>query len=88
MVIQFIFLKTGEIVFGLDEYKLPILESPKLTKTPMIGNILKLSKQIVYSIPIFKKVANKFSAYFIFYIAGVGVGLIWNFIMYSQVIWR
>lgn len=29
-----------------------------------------------------------FSWYLVFYVAGVAIGLVWNYIMYSKVIWR
>jgi dolichol-phosphate mannosyltransferase len=60
-VIQFLFLKAGELIFGLDSYKGPIIDIPYV---------------------------NFFSWYLLFYIAGVGVGLVWNYFMYSRVIWR
>lgn len=68
VVIQFVFLKTGEKTMGLENFKKPVLE--------LLG----------FSFA--KPITDKFSAYLIFYVAGVGVGLIWNFFIYSQVIWR
>ncbi|MEK7127315.1 MAG: glycosyltransferase [Patescibacteria group bacterium] len=50
-VIQFIFLKIGELIFGLEHYKASLW-------------------------------------YMLFYVAGVAVGLVWNYIMYSKVIWK
>lgn len=50
-IIQFIFLKAGELIFGLEHYKASFW-------------------------------------YILFYIAGVAVGLVWNYIMYSKVIWK
>lgn len=60
-IIQYAFLKAGELIFGLVRYKGPIIEMP----------IIKV-----------------LSWYMLFYVAGVAVGLIWNYIMYSRVIWR
>jgi putative flippase GtrA len=88
VVIQFIFLKIGEIIFGMKEFKLPVLESPKFLKMPIFGALIRMVKKIVYSLPFGKKFTDKFSAYMVFYMLGVGVGLVWNFIMYSRVIWR
>lgn len=89
VVIQFIFLKIGELIFGLEEYKVPVLQSPKFMKLPFIGRILRCFRdKIINKIFFFQRLANKFSAYLIFYVVGVSVGLIWNFVMYSQVIWR
>lgn len=50
-IIQFLFLKAGELIFGLEHYKASLW-------------------------------------YMLFYIAGVAVGLVWNYIMYSKVIWK
>jgi dolichol-phosphate mannosyltransferase len=60
-LIQYAFLKAGELIFGLARYKGPIVEMP---------------------------LVRLVSWYMIFYVAGVGVGLIWNYFMYSRVIWR
>ena len=60
-IIQFIFLKTGELMFGLDRYKGPIIDMP---------------------------IISIISWYMIFYVTGVAVGLVWNYIMYSKVIWK
>ncbi len=61
LLIQFTFLKIGELIFGLAKYKGPIIDGP----------IIRL-----------------LSWYMVFYVAGVGVGLIWNFFIYSKVIWK
>ena len=60
-LIQFLFLKAGEIIFGLTRYKAPILDIS------------------------FVKIV---SWYMIFYICGVSVGLVWNYLMYSRIIWK
>lgn len=60
-IIQFIFLKAGELIFGLVRYKGPIIDM-----------------QFIRFV----------SWYMIFYVAGVAVGLVWNYIMYSKVIWK
>lgn len=74
VIIQFVFLRTGEKIFGLKRYKTPLVDTFSLfkfiAKTPLAG------------------LARKFSLYFIFYVMGVGVGLIVNFIIYSTIIWR
>jgi putative flippase GtrA len=80
VVIQFTFLKVGELIFGLVKFKEPFIDHKFIQELPLVSNLLKI-KQL-------KSFAQKFSAYFIFYIAGVGVGLIVNFIIYSQIIWR
>ncbi len=61
VVIQYIFLKAGEIIFGMTRFKMTVVDLP---------------------------VIRLITWYFIFYCAGVGVGLIWNFVMYSKVIWK
>jgi len=66
VIIQFIFLRVGEAIFGLEGFKKPILKN----------------------LPISEKITDKISAYMIFYVAGVGVGLIVNYVIYSQIIWK
>lgn len=73
VIIQFIFLKTGEKIFGLSEFKKPLSEVIHLQKL-VPGVLVKLNK--------------KLTTYMVFYMAGVGVGLIVNFIIYSQIIWK
>ena len=81
VIIQFVFLKTGEKIFGLKRFKEPFLEMvPFFGKLPIIKDVLKIS--------FFKKLSKKFSVYLIFYVMGVGVGLVVNFIIYSQIIWK
>lgn len=81
VIIQFIFLKTGEKIFGLKRFKEPFLEMvPFFGKFPLIKDILKIS--------FVKNLSKKFSVYLIFYVMGVGVGLVVNFIIYSQIIWK
>lgn len=75
VLIQFIFLRTGETIFGLAKFKKPILDS-----LPVFNWVKKL--------PLIGKLSNKFTAYFVFYCSGVGVGLVVNYIIYSQIIWR
>jgi putative flippase GtrA len=75
LVIQFIFLKTGEKIFGLVKFKEPIL------------NLLPFFVW-VKKIPVVGKFADKFSAYLFFYCMGVGVGMVVNFIIYSQIVWK
>lgn len=61
VVIQFLFLRVGEILFGLARFKGPMIDWP----------IIRL-----------------YSWYMFFYMWGVGVGMVWNYIMYSKVVWR
>ncbi|MCL4390468.1 MAG: GtrA family protein [Patescibacteria group bacterium] len=60
VVIQFLFLRIGEMIFGLEEFKKPFPNLP----------------------------FQKISPYMFFYVAGVGVGLIVNYVIYSQIIWK
>lgn len=83
-VIQFIFLKTGELIFGLEKYKKPILTIVPVHKIPVINGIVAS----LLKIKIINKFSNKVTVYFMFYIAGVGVGLIVNFLVYSLIIWK
>lgn len=80
VIIQFLFLKAGEKIFGLKSFKEPFIDFPVVKNNYLVN--------FVTNIPFLLPVARKFSAYFIFYMAGVGVGLIVNFIVYSQIIWR
>lgn len=68
VAIQFAFLKIGEKILGLENFKKPVLE--------LLG------------FSFLKPLTDKFSAYMIFYMMGVGVGLVVNFIIYSTVIWK
>ncbi len=80
VVIQFIFLKVGELLFGLTRFKEPFVEVPFLARMPLVKFALGL--------PVVGKIAKKFSAYFIFYCTGVAVGLVINFFIYSKIIWK
>ncbi|MCL4397681.1 GtrA family protein [Patescibacteria group bacterium] len=80
VIIQFVFLKTGELIFGLKKFKQPILLMTPWSKLGIV--------KLVSGLPVAGKFAKKFSAYLVFYVAGVGVGLIVNFIIYSQIIWK
>lgn len=61
VVIQFVFLRIGEILFGLTRFKGPIIDWP---------------------------IISLYSWYMFFYMWGVGFGMVWNYIMYSKVVWR
>jgi len=80
VVIQFIFLKAGESIFGLTKFKEPFIDQQIFTGP--------LSKIKIYSLIAKLPTIRKFSLYLVFYLAGVGAGLVWNFLVYSQVIWR
>lgn len=80
VIIQFLFLKSGEKIFGMKSFKEPFIEFPIIKNNSLVRFGMKL--------PLAPTIAKRFSAYFIFYMAGVGVGLIVNFIVYSQIIWK
>lgn len=80
LLIQFVFLKAGEKIFGLKKFKEPFVDMPWILKLPLVKDLLKIS--------IINTLARKFSAYFIFYMAGVGTGLIVNYFVYSKIIWK
>ena len=80
VVIQFISLKIGELIFGLVKYKKPLIDTPWVRKFPGVSFAL--------SFPIVEKFSQKISLYFLFYVFGVGVGLIVNYIIYNTIIWR
>lgn len=80
VIIQFLFLRVGEAILGLKTFKEPFLKIAWIRKLPLVGFVTKL--------PVLGRLANKFSAYFVFYMAGIGVGLAVNYIIYSRIIWR
>lgn len=80
VIIQFIFLKSGELIFGLEKFKEPIVVQLPLKDIQLVRALLK--------IPLVKKLADKVTAYLVFYVAGVGVGLVVNYFVYSQIIWK
>lgn len=61
VVIQFAFLRVGEILFGVKQFVGPMIDLP---------------------------VIRFYSWYMFFYMWGVGVGMVWNYIMYSKVVWK
>lgn len=80
VVIQFIFLRGGETIFGLEKFKKPILDNPVVARLPLVSRLKDF--------PPVARLSSKITAYLIFYLAGVGVGLIVNYIIYSQIIWK
>lgn len=80
VLIQFIFLKTGEVIFGLENYKKPIVNQFFFPKIPLVKSVLKIK--------LFKRLLNKLTAYLFFYLAGVAVGLVVNYTIYSLIIWK
>jgi len=76
VIIQFVFLRVGEMIFGMKTFKEPFVDLKIFAIVPFSKMIRKIS------------LARKFSLYFIFYMAGVGVGLVVNFFIYSLIIWR
>ncbi len=73
VLIQFVALRLGELLFGMVKFKEPFVNLPIFATLPFIKRI---------------PLAKKFSLYFIFYIGSVGLGLVVNFTMYSLIIWR
>lgn len=69
-IIQFLFLRVGETIFGLVKFKQPLV-LPKIATWPVI-----------------KQIAPKFSLYMIIYMFAVGVGMVVNYVIYSQIIWK
>lgn len=84
VIIQFVFLKIGEVLFGVKEFKKPFINWPLLKKVSLV----KLAISIVKCLPFGNKLLEKLSAYFVFYVMGVAVGLVVNFFIYSQLIWK
>lgn len=80
VLIQFIFLKIGEIIFGLKKFKEPFIDQQFFAKLPLLPELIQIS--------LLEKIARKFSAYFIVYMFGIGIGLIVNFLVYSLIIWK
>lgn len=61
VVIQFLFLRSGESIFGLERFKGPMVDWPAI---------------------------KFYTWYMFFYMWGVGVGMVWNYILYRTVVWR
>jgi putative flippase GtrA len=80
IVIQFVFLKVGEKTIGLKSFKEPFIDMPWVQKLPLVNACLKIA--------LVKNISKKLSAYLVFYVAGVGTGLVVNYLIYSQIIWR
>lgn len=80
VVIQFIFLKTGEKIIGEANYKMPFINDPRVSSTTLVKAFLRF--------PLMSRLAKKVSSYLIFYVAGVAVGLIVNFLVYNFIIWK
>lgn len=75
-VIQFTFLRAGEAVFGLKQFKRPFLEYKLVKKLPLVGFFSKFP------------IVPKMSLYFVIYMFSVGVGMVVNYVIYSQIIWK
>ncbi|MBI4099610.1 GtrA family protein [Candidatus Microgenomates bacterium] len=79
-IIQFTFLRIGEAVLGLTRFKQPFVAYPFFSHLPLLPWLAKL--------PILEKIAPKFSFYLVIYCFAVGVGMVVNYVIYSQIIWR
>lgn len=88
VIIQFVFLKTGEKIFGLKEFKEPFLEASYVKNFTLLKPIRDLIFTLMSKFKPLRFFHKKLTTYMIFYMAGVGVGLVVNFIIYSQIIWR
>lgn len=80
VAIQFVFLKTGEKLIGEADYKMPFIDIPKVANISFVKMLLQ--------IPLVFKLAKKITSYLIFYVAGVAVGLVVNFLVYNFIIWK
>lgn len=88
VVIQFLFLKTGEKIFGLKEFKEPFIEASYVKRIAILKPLRDLLISLTQKFDVLNLVNKKLTTYMIFYMAGVGVGLVVNFIIYSQIIWK
>lgn len=88
VVIQFVFLKTGEKIFGLKEFKEPFLEASYVKNFRLLKPLRDLILTLTNRFSLLHKFNSKLTTYMIFYMAGVGVGLVVNFVIYSQIIWK
>lgn len=61
IVIQFICLKIGELIFGIARFKSPIFDFP---------------------------IVRFYSWYMLFFMCGVGIGMIWNYLLFNKVVWK
>jgi putative flippase GtrA len=80
VVIQFTFLKAGERLFGLEKFKSPIFnQKDKISFVP----------ESLYTLPVVSKhFYPRISWYLLFYVSGVAVGLVVNFLVYNFIIWK
>ncbi len=79
-LIQFLFLRVGEAIFGLARFKMPFIQYDFFGKLPLLPKVITW--------PIISKIAPKFSIYLIVYLFATGVVMVVNFIIYSTIIWR
>ncbi len=84
VIIQFTFLKAGEKIYGgVAKFKEPIW------KTAFFAIFAKWSlAKFFFKLPFIGKIARNFSAYLVIYMLSVGVGMVVNFLIYSQIIWK
>lgn len=75
-VIQFTFLRVGEMIFGLTQFKEPFIKYKLVKNLPGVALASKLP------------VVSTISLYFIIYMFAVGVGMVVNYVIYSQIIWK
>lgn len=76
LLIQFTFLRVGEAVFGLVDFKRPFIQNKLVQRLPLYFVFSKFP------------VIPKISLYFIVYMLSVGVGMVVNYLIYSLIIWK
>lgn len=81
VVIQFVFLKAGERMMGLSKFKSPIIDTQANDKNIITKLAMKIP--LVLKFPV-----KRISWYLLFYVSGVAVGLIVNFLIYNFIIWK
>ncbi len=71
--LQFAFLRVGESIFGLEEFKKPLLKRKFFASLPIFPKL---------------PFAHRISVYLIVYLGAVGCAMVINFFIYSLVIWK
>ena len=71
--VQFAFLRIGEMIFGLEGFKKPLIKRKFFANLPLIPKL---------------PFVNRISIYLIVYLSAVACAMVLNFFIYSLIIWR
>lgn len=85
LLIQYASLKIGEHIFGLERVKRPLLEVMNMETWPIVGGLIGLFLRFS---PLRRLLSEKLTVYYFFFMLGVGVAMVFNFVIYSTIIWK